>query len=133
MADGSIYAELKNKTKENKRPEENCICQILTTSKHLRRTNVDFTHYNIISKLPANKNPLQFRIITQVMREDIYVRIGLSLPLAPSPTSNISIRQNNSNHIGIAIEPCVAATSCNLYLEHQPESDDHNRLGPWRG
>ena len=51
----AYYAALKIEEK-NKRPEENCICQILTTSKHLRRTNVD-TRYNIISKLPANKIP----------------------------------------------------------------------------
>ena len=95
----AYYAALKIEEK-NKRPEENCICQILTTGINLRRTNVDFKY-----------NPLQFRIITQVMREHIYVRIGLP----GSKSSHISIRQNNYNHIGIAIAPCVAATSCNLY------------------
>ena len=47
------------------------------------------------------------------MREHIYVRIGLP----GSKSSHISIRQNNYNHIGIAIAPCVAATSCNLYIQ----------------
>ena len=48
----ACYAALK-KEEKYKHTEENCICQILTTSKHLRRTN----RYNVISKLPANKIP----------------------------------------------------------------------------
>ena len=52
----ACYAALK-KEEKYKHTEENCICQILTTSKFLRRTNVDFTRYNIIRKLSANKIP----------------------------------------------------------------------------